>query len=117
MKFNSCIIIYIFNHIYTKTSLTLLSNYILKNIFCIIEKYLNISAYETIMVEYAIIFDIPRQESILRVRINRALKLIGAKMIQKSIWKSDSLEDLKGIAKFIKEHGGKVHVIEWKKIY
>jgi len=69
------------------------------------------------MAEYALIFDIPRKEAVLRVRINRALKLAGAKMVQNSLWKSESLEEMKGIAKFIRDHGGDVHLIEWKKVF
>ncbi len=68
------------------------------------------------MSEYALIFDIPTRESVLRVRINRALKLAGAKMVQRSIWASPSLDDLKGIAGFIRSHGGKAQVIEWNKV-
>ncbi len=69
------------------------------------------------MADYALIFAIPTSEAVLRIRINRALKLIGAKMVQRSIWKSSSLADLKGIAKFIKDRGGNAQVIEWKKVF
>ncbi len=69
------------------------------------------------MPEYVLLFDIPRQESVLRVRVNRALKLVDAKMVQRSIWKCGSLDDLKGIANFIREHGGKAQIVEWNKVY
>lgn len=69
------------------------------------------------MAEYVLIFDIPKREAVLRIRTYRALKLIRAKLVQRSIWKSKHLDDLKGIAKFVREHGGNAYVIEWKKVY
>lgn len=69
------------------------------------------------MSEYAIIFDIPKELATLRVRVNRAFKLIGVKKFQNSVWISKELDSLKRIAETIRKHGGRAVVIEWKKVF
>jgi hypothetical protein len=66
--------------------------------------------------KYCIFFDIPTKNYVLRARVNRALKAINAKMIQRSIWKHDNLDQLIKIAQLINQHGGKAELIEWKRI-
>jgi hypothetical protein len=66
--------------------------------------------------KYCIFFDIPTKNYVLRARVNRALKAINAKMIQRSIWKHDNLDQLVKIAQLISQHGGKAELIEWKRI-
>jgi hypothetical protein len=66
--------------------------------------------------KYCIFFDIPTKNYVLRARVNRALKSINAKMIQRSIWKHDNLDQLIKIAQLINQHGGKAELIEWKRI-
>jgi CRISPR/Cas system-associated endoribonuclease Cas2 len=66
--------------------------------------------------KYVIFFDIPTKNYVLRARVNRALKAINAKMIQRSIWRHDNLDQLIKIAQLINQHGGKAELIEWKRI-
>jgi CRISPR/Cas system-associated endoribonuclease Cas2 len=66
--------------------------------------------------KYVIFFDIPTKNYVLRARVNRALKAINAKMIQRSIWKHNNLDQLVEIAQLINQHGGKAELIEWKRI-
>jgi len=69
------------------------------------------------MVKYILIYDIPREEKVLQVKVNRMLHSIDAEKVQHSIWRSERLNDLKEIAKVIKQKGGKVNIIEEKIIY
>jgi CRISPR/Cas system-associated endoribonuclease Cas2 len=64
------------------------------------------------MVGYIIIYDIPREKKVFQVQVNRALKKIKAKKFQHSVWESDDLEGLKGIAKLIKQEGGQASIME-----
>jgi len=64
--------------------------------------------------EFAIIFDIPLDKPILKLKVNRALKAIHAKMVQRSIWKSEDFEDLEVILDLIRRHGGKANIIKWE---
>lgn len=64
--------------------------------------------------KYIIIYDIPRDEKVLQVQINRKLHAINARKVQHSVWESTDLEGLKTIARTIKLHGGIVNVLEEK---
>lgn len=66
---------------------------------------------------YLIIFDIPKDHSILRVKVNRLLKEIDAKMIQNSVWRSENLKELTKIAIWIRNSGGSATILEEKIIY
>jgi len=66
--------------------------------------------------KYVIFFDIPTKNYVLRARVNRALKAINARMVQRSIWKHDNLDQLIKIAQLINQHGGRAELIEWKRI-
>jgi CRISPR/Cas system-associated endoribonuclease Cas2 len=66
--------------------------------------------------KYVIFFDIPTKNYVLRARVNRALKAINARMVQRSIWKHDNLDQLIKIAKLINQHGGRAELVEWKRI-
>ena len=68
------------------------------------------------MPEFVLIFDIPTEMSVLKVKINRALKLINATMVQRSVWKSKNKKDLVSLALWIRQHGGKADVIQWKSV-
>ena len=68
------------------------------------------------MKKYIIIFDLPRENAVLRVRVNRALKLTKCEKIQNSVWRSRKLDDLKGIAELIKKEGGSALILEWKEV-
>ena len=66
--------------------------------------------------KYCIFFDIPTKNYVLRARVNRALKAINARMIQRSIWQHDDLDQLSKIAQLSNQHGGKAQLIELKRI-
>jgi len=57
---------------------------------------------------YIIVFDIKRDRPSFRVKINRLLNKIKAKMIQDSVWEVKNLEDAIEISNLIKANGGKV---------
>ena len=69
------------------------------------------------MMQYLLIFDIPKGQSILRVKVNRLLKDIDAKKIQNSVWESESLKELTKIAIWIRNAGGDAKILEEKIIY
>jgi hypothetical protein len=64
-----------------------------------------------------LVFDIPRGQTILNVKVNRKLKAIKAKKIQNSVWKSDNINELIKIAIWIRNAGGKAKVLEEKIIF
>lgn len=64
--------------------------------------------------DYIIIYDLPRKERCLLVKINRMLHRMGAEKIQHSIWESENLEALKDIVRLIREAGGEANVMEKK---
>ena len=66
---------------------------------------------------YLIILRLPSDSSIIKLKINRMLNKIGAKMIQKSIWTHESAQKLIEIASFLKARGGKALVLEANIIY
>ena len=66
---------------------------------------------------YLIILRLPSDSSIIKLKINRMLNKIGAKMIQKSIWTHESAQKLIEIASFLKARGGKALVLEENIIY
>lgn len=59
-----------------------------------------------------LIFDIPKGETILNVKVNRKLKSIGAEKVQNSVWKSDNLKELMRIAIWIRNCGGAAQILE-----
>jgi CRISPR/Cas system-associated endoribonuclease Cas2 len=64
-----------------------------------------------------IIFDIPRKNPILAVKVNRKLKKINAKKIQNSVWRSENFDELVKIALWIRNAGGKAMILEEKTIF
>jgi len=66
---------------------------------------------------YILAYDIPTNERYFKKRINLLLKRIGARMIQRSLWASNDLEELIRIASLIKEIGGKARVLEEKFVF
>jgi CRISPR-associated endonuclease Cas2 len=67
--------------------------------------------------EYLLIFDIPKGQSIMRVKVNRLLKSIGARKVQSSVWSSENLRELTKIAVWIRNAGGNAQIIEERIIY
>lgn len=64
---------------------------------------------------YIIVFDIGRDNPSLRVKVNRLLNKIKAKMLQDSVWQSDNLDELRQISQLIKVNGGKVLLFDKNK--
>lgn len=62
--------------------------------------------------DFILMFDIPRKNGTLKRSINRKLHRINAKMIQKSVWKSNNLNDLVQIASTIKQEGGQATILK-----
>lgn len=69
------------------------------------------------MKEFVLMFDIPREEHKVEVKVWRGLHRMSAKMVQHSIWKSVKLQDLMDIATFIKKSGGQASILEEKLIF
>jgi len=69
------------------------------------------------MKDVIFIFDIPKKENTVKVRVWRDLIKINAKKIQHSVWKSDDLKNLIEIANFIKKSGGHAMILEEKLIF
>jgi hypothetical protein len=66
---------------------------------------------------YLIIFQLGSDSSALKLKINRKLNKIGARMIQKSVWTHESAQKLIEIASFIRARGGKAMVLEANVVY
>jgi len=66
---------------------------------------------------FLIAFDIPSKETLFRKKIYKLLKKIGAKIIQKSLWKSEKLDRLLHIAILIKNIGGNAYIFEARTIF
>jgi len=58
-------------------------------------------------ISYLLIFDIKREKPSLRVKVNRMLNSIKARLLQDSVWEFEDLKELKRIANFIRSEGGK----------
>lgn len=61
---------------------------------------------------YLLLFDIPKGETILAVKVNRSLKAIDAKKVQNSVWKSENIKELMKIAIWIRNCGGIASILE-----
>jgi CRISPR/Cas system-associated endoribonuclease Cas2 len=69
------------------------------------------------LMEYLIFYDIPSEEVYFKKKINKMLRKINAKIIQRSIWKSENLSELIKIATLIKNIGGKAKIVEEKVVF
>jgi len=56
---------------------------------------------------YLLVFDIKKEKPSLRVKVNRMLNRIKARLLQDSVWEFNDLKELKRIANFIRSEGGK----------
>ena len=69
----------------------------------------------------ALIFDIPKDKTALRVRTWRELRRVGAELRFRSLWSMPhtkrNLSDLKFIMKDIRKFGGKAEVVTFKVIF
>ena len=62
--------------------------------------------------EFVMIFDVPLEDRALARKVQRDLHKSGARMLQQSVWKSDSLQDLISIASLVKKAGGDARVLK-----
>ncbi len=69
------------------------------------------------MKEFVLMFDIPREEHKVEVKVWRDLNKLGAKMVQHSVWKSGKLQDLIELATLIKKSGGQAAILEEKLVF
>jgi CRISPR-associated endonuclease Cas2 len=69
------------------------------------------------MVEYVILYDVPREKKSMQVKINRKLKAVGAVKLQYSAWESKDLRGLKEVAKLVKQVDGDVIILEKKVVF
>lgn len=66
---------------------------------------------------FILIFDLPRELTTERKRVNLELRRLDTEMIQFSIWKSDKLNNLIDIASFIKKSGGAASILEERFVF
>lgn len=64
------------------------------------------------MGRYLIIYDMPRTEKSLFVKINRMLHKIDAELLQHSVWEADDIEILTQIVSIVRQAGGEANILE-----
>ncbi len=69
------------------------------------------------MKEFVLIYDIPRGDVKVAVKVWRDLIKLGAKKLQHSVWRHSDLSKLIEIATFIKKSGGSATILEEKLIF
>ncbi len=69
------------------------------------------------MKEFVLIFDIPRDQHKVEVKVWRDLLKLDCKMVQHSVWKHGDLSKLIEIATFIKKSGGSATILEEKLVF
>ncbi len=67
--------------------------------------------------EFLLMFDVPLGEESVKRQTHRLLTRSGAKMLQQSVWKHESLQELIDIATFIKKSGGDARILEEKFLF
>ena len=63
------------------------------------------------------IFDVPLEDRALARKVQRDLHKVSARMLQQSVWKHDSLQDLISLASFIKKSGGDAKILEERFVF
>lgn len=66
---------------------------------------------------FILAFDIPSKNPYFKLIVNRRLKKLGAKMVQRSLWQHEDLNELISIAILIKNAGGKARIMEERLIF
>ena len=66
---------------------------------------------------FLLLYDLAKSKAYTRVKINRELNKIDAKMFQHSIWEHSNLNSLKRIADLVRENGGKAIILKKKIVY
>ena len=64
-----------------------------------------------------LIFDLPTENASEKVRFNRELHEINAKMIQRSAWSSENIGELIRIASEIKKLDGRARILEERFVF
>lgn len=67
--------------------------------------------------EFILIFDVPFGKEAVKRQTHRLLTRTGARMLQQSVWKHESLQDLIDTATFIKKSGGDARILEEKFLF
>ena len=67
--------------------------------------------------EFILIFDIPTELESVKRQTHRILIRASAKQVQRSVWKSKSLQSLIDIADFIKKSGGDAKILEERFVF
>ncbi len=66
-------------------------------------------------------FDIPHHKNSdnwhFKIWVYRKLKRINARMVQRSLWRSNNMEALVTLAKLIKEEGGRAIIMEERLVF
>ena len=67
--------------------------------------------------DFVLIFDVPTEMESVKRQTHRLLVRVGAKQIQRSVWKSKELQELTDIALFIKKSGGDARILEERFVF
>lgn len=62
-------------------------------------------------------FDLPKGNATMGVKINRLLKSIGAEKVQNSVWRSENLRELTKVAVWVRNVEGKATILEENVVY
>ncbi len=73
--------------------------------------------YHVSKMEFVMIFDVPLEDRALARKVQRDLGKVGARMLQQSVWKSDSLQELIDIASLVKKSGGDARILEERFVF
>ena len=79
--------------------------------------YKSIYIFDTKVSMYLIIFELKTRDPLLKLKINRMLKKVGARKLQRGVWEHRNASNLIEIASFIKNFGGKARVFEENTVY
>ncbi len=73
--------------------------------------------YFSDVMKFILIYDIPTESESIQRQTHRLLIRADARQVQRSVWKSKSLQDLIGIASFIKKSGGDARILEERFVF
>ncbi len=69
------------------------------------------------MTSMVLVYDIPRGDVAVAVKVWRDLNKMGAKKVQHSIWRHGNLDRLIEIAMYIKRFGGSARILEERFVF
>jgi len=73
--------------------------------------------YFSDVMKFILIYDIPTESESIQRQTHRLLIRADARQVQRSVWKSKSLQDLIDIASFIKKSGGDARIFEERFVF